>query len=178
MKNWKQKFSFREYLLPIFSSVGGNTGVFLNTLGLIRINASIYQMLRGALTIFSTLFAILFLKRKLHKYEITGLIMTVISLIVVGIAGVQMDSDVRFTWQDRIIGCSLIILAQVIQGAQLVYDEFMLKNYNLPVLFVVGMEGVWGLLIDLMIAQPLCLIIPGDDPSPLGGSLETGIDCN
>jgi drug/metabolite transporter (DMT)-like permease len=130
-------------------------------------------MLRGSLSIFSTIFAIIFLKRKFYAFQWIGIILTTISLVIVGIAGVQMYSgDNHYGTGDRIVGVILILIAQVLQGGQLVFDEFMLTRLRLPVMFVVGMEGIWGASIILGITEWLTFIIPGKDPSPLGGSLE------
>lgn len=167
----------KPYLLfPAFCATSGTIAVFINTVGLIRVNASIYMMIRGALSIFSSIFSVLFLKRTIHLYKWIGILLCMISLIIVGVAGTQMGNDDRFTWVDRVIGISIIFIAQIIQGAQLVFDEYMCQNCNLHPLWVVGMEGAWGVFINLVIVQPLCLIIPGSDPSPLGGSFESIVD--
>ena len=166
-------FNLRQYVVPCLSSTSASIAIYLNTVGLIRVNLSIYQMLRGALTIFSTLFSIVCLKKRFIAYQWIGIVLTIISLVIVGAAGVQMSGvDDRWQWQDRLLGVFLIILAQVLQGGQLVYDEYMSHDLGLPVMFIVGMEGVWGIFIELLIAQPLTIIIPGNDPSPLGGSME------
>ena len=166
-------FTLRQYVLPCLSSTSATIAVYLNTLGLIRVNLSIYQMLRGALTIFSTLFSILCLKKRFVAYQWIGIVLTITSLVIVGVAGVQMSGiDDRWQWQDRLLGVILIILAQVLQGGQLVYDEYMSHELGLPVMFIVGMEGVWGIVFEVLISQPLTAILPGSDPSPFGGSME------
>jgi hypothetical protein len=130
-------------------------------------------MLRGSLSIWSAFFAIIFLKRRFHAYQWIGLVFTVLSMIIIGIAGVQMSGfGTNYDWTDRLVGVILILGGQVLQGGQLVWDETMLTRFKLPVLLVVGMEGVWGMVIEIVIGQWFTFIFPGNDPSPLGGSLE------
>ncbi|OHS97899.1 Solute carrier family 35 member F6 [Tritrichomonas foetus] len=176
-----KKFSLYQWVIPVLNSVCATVAIFINTVGLARINVSIFMMLRGSLSIFSTLFSIIFLRKKFYHYQWLGIVMTIISLVIVGVAGVLMsdntkENDDRFTWVDRLFGVLIVLVAQIIQGWQLVFDEYMTQHLKLPVMLVVGMEGIWGCLIMIFIAFPFCFIIPGKDPSPFGGSLENVYD--
>jgi drug/metabolite transporter (DMT)-like permease len=84
-------FDLRSWVLPVFCALGSIFGVFLETVGLMRINASIYQMLRGSLSVSSTLWAMLILKRRYFCYQWIALVLTAASLAIVGTAGVQMN---------------------------------------------------------------------------------------
>jgi hypothetical protein len=46
------------------------------------------------------------------------------------------------------------------------------KKAELPVMFVVAMQGIWGIATELLILQWVTFLIPGNDPSPVGGSFE------
>jgi hypothetical protein len=130
-------------------------------------------MLRGSLSISSTLWGMLILKRRYPLFQWIALLLTAVSLVIVGFAGIQMNGlNNHYDWGERLIGVFVILAAEVVQGAQMVYNEWMLKNADLPVMFVVGMQGVWGIVFGLVILQWLTFLIPGRDPSPLGGSFE------
>jgi multidrug transporter EmrE-like cation transporter len=166
-------FDLRHWVLPVFVSLGAAFGVFFETIGLMRVNASIYQMLRGSLTISSTLWALLILKRRFPAHQWIGMGLSAAALVVVGTAGVQVTGiDNRYGWGQRLLGVGAILLAEVGQGAQMVYNEWLLKRADLPVMFVVGMDGVWGIVFELLILQWVTFLIPGKDPSPIGGSFE------
>ena len=169
-------YSFRKYLLPIFTSILGTIATFVMTAGLTRISVSIYMMLRGGLSIFSSIFSIIFLKRHILTHQWIGIGLNFISLIIVGISGTLSTSDSRHSWIDRLIGVLMVIGSIILQGAQLVWDEYMLQDLNIPIMLVVAMEGIWGVLISLFCVIPLCFIIPGNDPSQMGGSLENIFD--
>ena len=171
------KYSFKYYLLPIFSSICSSITLYLMVIGLEKINVSIYMMIRGSLPIFSTIFSIIFLKKKILKYQWFGIFFIILSLIIVGFSGIKMNNNNNnYTWKEKLFGIFLVLIGQIFHGIQFVYDEYLLKNIKLPILFVLGMEGIWGCIIFLFIVAPLSFIIPGKDPSILGSSLENIFD--
>lgn len=155
----------------------------LMTFGLIYINVSIFQMLRGSMVVFSTILSIIFLKKKIKSYEWIGISMSVAALIMIGIAGCNIPSsggdeggDGERTVGEKILGSVLVILSQLVQAAQIVAEEFVLKDVNVRALDIVGWEGLWGTAMMVLIAFPFAFIIPGKDASPLGTSLENFMD--
>jgi drug/metabolite transporter (DMT)-like permease len=166
-------FDLRHWVLPVFVSLGAAFGVFLETIGLMRVNASVYQMLRGSLTISSTLWALLILKRRFPAYQWIGMGLSAAALVIVGIAGVQITGiNNRYGWGQRLLGVIAILSAEIGQGAQMVYNEWLLKRADLPVMFVVGMDGIWGIVFEMLILQWVTFLIPGKDPFSIGGSFE------
>ena len=65
------------------------------------------------------------------------------------------------------------MVAQVIQAAQIVAEERLLKHVNMPGTLIVGYEGVWGVLIMCLIVFPLLRYLPGSD---YGDSQENTLD--
>lgn len=137
--------------------------------GLIYINVSIFQMLRGSMVIFTTILSRLFLKgRRVRRYQLVGVIIAVIGITVVGIAGVLVpQANQSLGFGKTLFGIILVLIAQVIQGAQTVVEEYLLSDLDTPPMRVVGFEGVWGFLIMVFIACPLAFLIPGSDYSPM-----------
>ncbi len=147
--------------------------------GLIYINVSIFQMLRGSMVIFTTILSRLFLKgRRVRRYQLVGVIIAVIGITVVGIAGVLVpQANQSLGFGKTLFGIVLVLIAQVIQGAQTVVEEYLLSDLDTPPMRVVGFEGVWGFLIMVLIACPLAYLIPGSDYSPMPhNSLENTYD--
>ena len=54
----------------------------------------------------------------------------------------------------------------------MIIEEKYLKQRNLEAPQVVGMEGLWGVILMLAIALPAVYLIPGDDQ----GSYENAVD--
>lgn len=155
----------------------------LMTFGLIYINVSIFQMLRGSMVIFSAILSIIFLKHKIPGYRWFGITCTIIGLVMVGVAGIYIppigdggEEEEQFTDGQKVLGSFLVILSQLVQAGQIVVEEFILKDVNMPALEIVGWEGIWGFLMMIFIAFPFALICPGKDPSPFGTSLENFMD--
>jgi len=168
----------------IMASIPSSFDLFASTLmtfGLIYINVSVFQMLRGSMVIFSAFLSIIFLNRHIHPYEWCAIIITIIALVCIGTAGIYIPQvgdteENHYTNYQKFIGCLLVVLSQLVQAGQIVTEEFILKDINMPALEIVGWEGIWGLVMMILIACPFAFICTGSDPSPLGGSLENIFD--
>lgn len=148
--------------LPAICDIIGTT---LMNVGLLFVVPSIYQMTRGALVLFVGLFSVIFLKRKLHLFQWFALFTVVLGVAIVGLAGAlfkdhkaalsavlmvrEATKQVVTTAQQpstlrAIIGVCLIAGAQIFTAFQFVLEEFILENYALEPLKVVGWEGIFG----------------------------------
>jgi len=137
-------------------------------MGFVFIPASVWQLLRGAEVIFAALFAVVFLKRQLYTFHYVGLALCVAGISTVGMASVWGAESAEAGPGARsanlmILGISLALAGQVVQAAQVIAEEWLLKDMDLPALQVIGYEGVWGVLLFLVFATPLLYIIPGSD---------------
>ena len=154
----------------------------LNFMGLLYINASVWQMLRGSMIIFSALLSIMFLKREMMPFHWVGIGMCVVGISCVGASSVlgseataSADADASSAADSSAatIGVLLVMIAQVIQAGQIVAEERLLKHVNLPGTLIVGYEGVWGAAIMAVVVFPLLAILPGSDT---GGVQENTFD--
>jgi len=149
--------------LPAVCDIIGTT---LMNVGLLFVVPSIYQMTRGALVLFVGLFSVIFLKRKLYLYQWFALFTVVTGVAIVGLAGalfkdhkaaassVELVKDMVIRQVTElaehpdtlrtIIGICLIAGAQIFTAFQFVLEEFILENYALEPLKVVGWEGIFG----------------------------------
>ncbi|KAL8949275.1 MAG: hypothetical protein Q9222_004598 [Ikaeria aurantiellina] len=167
----------RVFLLamPACCDIAGTT---LMNLGLLFVAASIYQMTRGALILFVGLFSVIFLHRKIYLYQWSALFIVVAGVAVVGLAGAiapnpQAQPDPRSTVEtaslfvrdslqeiraaavstgalQTILGVLMIAGAQIFTATQFVLEEWILEQYALEPLKVVGWEGIFGFLVTLV----------------------------
>lgn len=150
------------------------TGTTLMNVGLLFVAASIYQMTRGALVLFVGLFSVLFLRRKLYLYQWLALVVVVLGVALVGLAGVLFGNSQGHDPEDGVnvvsnlvrdmqttttstpegvavlIGVILIAAAQIFTASQFVLEEWVLENYAMAPLNVVGWEGIFGFLVTLI----------------------------
>ena len=149
------------------------------TFGLIYTPASIFQMLRGAMIIFSTILSRIFIGKKIRYSQLTGVIIACCAVVMVGAAAIgtpQTGLNETSGWQ-TFMGICLILIAQFIQACQLVAEEFFMKKVNIPPMRIVAFEGIFGFLETVMIAVPFAYFMPGTDYSSMKhNSLENTID--
>mmetsp|Transcript_124337 Transcript_124337/g.264934 ORF Transcript_124337/g.264934 Transcript_124337/m.264934 type:complete len:416 (-) Transcript_124337:93-1340(-) len=153
-------------------------------MGFLYIPASVWQLLRGAEMVFAAIFAVTCLGRKLFVFHWLGLLLCVMGIVLVGLASIwgeecqgkggqssddQNDSGLVF------LGMGLCLAGQVVQAAQVVAEEWLLNDVDLPGMQIVGFEGIWGGLAMLAFAFPILYWIPGSDHGHLEDERDTAI---
>lgn len=161
--------------LPACCDIAGTT---LMNVGLLFVAASIYQMTRGALVLFVGIFSVIFLHRKVHLYQWFALFIVVLGVAIVGLAGAiapnpqakpdpqtPIDSSVLFIRATinkvitvaktseaayTVLGVLMIACAQIFTATQFVLEEWILEQYALQPLKVVGWEGVFGFIVTVI----------------------------
>lgn len=135
------KFPELLLILPTLCDCMSTT---LMNLGLIYISASIFQMLRGSIVIFTGIISTLFLNKRYSFQKWLSLINIFLGITVVGFTNTNYDSTY--------IGIILIILAQIFSASQYVLEEKILIKYNISPLLSVGIEGIFGTIITIIIS--------------------------
>jgi len=151
-------------LFDLLGTVFGYIGLFYNS-------PSIWQMFRGSMIVFATLFSVTFLKRKMSKLKWMGVSMCVIAVVVVGIANMLSEGEQveKVDPELKVYGMAMIIVGMLFSGAQMVVEEYFMKGISIPPMCIVGMEGVWGVIITFVFIFPVVGRLPGDD---VGGCME------
>jgi len=120
----------------------------------VLIAASVVQMTRGAVVIFTCLFSVMFLGRKQHQYHLVGVFLVFLGITLVSmsslVSGPTSTSSAGPVHQ-KLLGIGLCIAAQVFQATMLVYEENIMSKYTIPPLLVVGMEGTFGFLFGVVL---------------------------
>lgn len=178
------KLAGRRIFLLAAPSCCDIAGTTLMNVGLLFVAASIYQMTRGALVLFVGLFSVLFLRRKLYLYQWLALVIVVLGVALVGMAGALFGDDPKrdISQEDAIatishtllqaraaaqtpeavkavIGVLLIAAAQIFTASQFVLEEWILENYAMAPLEVVGWEGVFGFSVTVVASIILYLAV-------------------
>lgn len=168
----------KKVMLVAYPAAFDIVATALCAVGMLYIPASVWQMLRGSSIVFACIFSILFLNRKMYVFNWLGLGLCVIGVCMVGIASVMGDKGSSSSDGDEagpegmLIGMSLVLLGQVVQAAQIIAEEFLMKSVDLPPMQIIGLEGFWGTLIMMVIVYPILWVMPGSD----GGHQEDPFD--
>ncbi|XP_056337157.1 solute carrier family 35 member F6 [Danio aesculapii] len=140
-------------------------------------SASSFQMLRGAVIIFTGLLSVAFLGRRLKPSQWFGILITILGLVVVGLADfVSGHGDDSHKLSEIITGDLLIIMAQIIVAVQMVLEEKFVYKHNVHPLKAVGTEGFFGFVILSLLLIPMFFIHVGsfaDNPRQV---LEDALD--
>lgn len=145
-------------------------GSVLASIGLMWITSSVYQLFRGSIVIFTGIWTVLFLKRKLKWESWAGIGFVVLGLIFVGISGFLNSNNntkgnsTNFSNTGLFIfGIATVIVGQFANSFQMVLEEKFLKDANVSPLYMIGWEGIFGLILTCGIAFPIVTNIPGSD---------------
>ena len=134
---------------------------------LLLIPVSTYQILKSINIPIIITFSYFFLNKEIKKYEILGSVLILIGLVVAGLSEYNFseNENANVTGNTNnsksIIGSLMIVLASFAHGSQSVYEEYLFSNYELHPLFVVGTEGIFGIIITTIIL--LCITLQNNN---------------
>eukprot|EP00824_Muranothrix_gubernata_P020083 TRINITY_DN40303_c0_g1_i1.p1 TRINITY_DN40303_c0_g1~~TRINITY_DN40303_c0_g1_i1.p1 ORF type:complete len:425 (-),score=94.90 TRINITY_DN40303_c0_g1_i1:7-1239(-) len=154
----KKKSHWMSYVYVCGPAVCDMLATGVMNIGLLWIPASVWQMLRGSMVIFSAILSVVFLKRRLRAYHWFGVAVVISALVMVGIStiyGPPPPGEEDVDTSHELVGIILVVVAQLIQASQIVIEEFLLKGINLEPLLIVGLEGFWGFSITSFIILPV-----------------------
>ncbi|KAL8602688.1 hypothetical protein ACOMHN_058641 [Nucella lapillus] len=157
------------FLLPTVCDLVGTS---LAGIGLVYVDASVWQMLRGSIIIFAGILSKVFLKRKLYPIHWLGMMVVMGGLVLVGCSSI-FRSHHNVSASHTMLGILLILGSQMISAAQMVIEELFLKSRGYHPLQVVGMEGSFGLFLMTFVVLPAMYFIPG---SGVNGRYENSLD--
>jgi hypothetical protein len=157
--NWKLYFSAA---LPALCDLSATS---LMNVQLLYINASVWQMLRGSMVIFSSIFCAFILKRPHYPYMWWAILCVVCALTVVGFAAVMSTGAGKegVSTERTILAIFLTIVAQLIQATQLVIEDFLLHDLDTHPLQLVGLKGFWGFVLCTSLAFPVIQNVSGQE---------------
>lgn len=123
---------WKPYVLIAVPSIFDMVATSVMTMGLVYIDVSVMQMLRGTMVVFATIMNILFLRRRVRLYQWIAIIGTVSACALVGASCIlgSMGSTTAKPWNLQIFGCFLVVISQLIQSGQIVAEDFLLSDVD------------------------------------------------
>jgi len=162
----KDRISLRTYFLLAIPASFDLLGTMLSQIGLLYVTPSLYMLIRCFVIVVTAILKVTVLKTRLAKHEWLGVFINFLAMCLV--SAPSFFAPMSSSGRDPRIGILFIVLSCLIQGAQYVFEEKVMANDGAPALIVVGMEGLWGVIISLAICWPIFYLIPGSDK----GSME------
>jgi len=152
----------------------------VSSVGLIWVDASTNQMLRGSMVVFTAVFSVMIFRRCLPNMKWIGVGIVVAGLLLVGLSSVLQKSidgdsgdDTQATASQVSIGIALVFLGSALNGFQNVMEEKLMKGTDCHPLLVVGWEGFFGIFLASFLLLPISSTIPGDDCGKAEDTLDT-----
>jgi hypothetical protein len=166
---------WKIYFLSAAPSCCDLVGTALGNIGLLWIEPSVWQMLRGSMVLFSSVFCAFILKRDHHPYMWWSVLMIMIGEVIVGVSSVCSNGAAKVGVSTGKVVAAIILTvgAQVIQAAQIVVEDFFMHDLVVSPVFVVGLEGMWGTILTCAIFLPATYYLPGEEG---GGVHEDTLD--
>jgi len=145
------------YFLLLIPSLFDLVATALCMLGLLHVEVSIYQMLRGSAIIFVAILKHFVLQDKLKGFMWLGVFWNCVSIILVG--GVAIMSAAPADGEDNgkrpMLGVGLIMAGAFVQSLQYAFEEkVMSMDVSAPPLLLIGMEGFWGTIVSAALVCP------------------------
>ena len=124
-------------------------------ISLIFLPGSIYQMLKGSIIIFALLLSIFVLKNKHNISHYSGAFLVIIGFILVGfssyISNLNSNEKNKTDFKIIFLGIILILISQMVQACQVIYEENIMKNYYIHPFQFAGYEGFYGCIFSIII---------------------------
>ena len=127
----------------------------LRLVAMVMIAASIVQIMRASIMVYAAILTVLFLKKKLYRHHLASLITILFGVVLVGIAAYTAPGDsysVIYSGKDIAIGIILLQVGEFMGAWQHIFEERYLQGCeSLDPMIVVGYEGLWGGLVQIII---------------------------
>jgi len=154
------------FAIPALCDIVGTGTMYA---GLCLSSASVFQMMRGSVVIFTAALSVVWLKRKIYGYQWFSVALVTIGITIVGVASIMnKPADTgSATAKDPtgiLLGDVLIVLAQIVTAFQMCIEEKLFTTYNTPALKAVGLEGLFGFCFLSVILVPMYYIKISDVP--------------
>jgi len=152
------------------------TATSLMYIGLNFTYASSFQMLRGAVIVFTALLSVAFLRRFIIAKAWLGIAFVICGLATVGISDVVFNSTTEYGPNMIITGDLIIVAAQIITAVQMVVEEKFVNKKDIHPLQAVGYEGLFGATILGLLLIPMYYIPAPGFSTNSRGVLEDALD--
>jgi len=147
-------------------SVFDLSATVLMVFGLLRINASIWMLLRGGGIVFVALMKQFVLKHELKPSMWVGVGVIGVAVVMVGESS-QIGGKSDEAGKDASgagVGVLLTLAGTFMQSVQYCYEEKVMSgDISAPPWLLIGMEGLCGTLLCTVVLYPLCYYCPGPD---------------
>lgn len=153
-ENQGKSLHLSKFLMAI-PSFFDTVGSILQLVATQLLPASVIQMLRGGVIIFTSIFSRIILGRIVHRHQIFGLSICLVGFVLVGIASIVAPTDPTVINANTgvggiVLGLVLSVTSIICFGLQFIVEEKIQMTNEIPPMRMIGLEGLFGVLFMLM----------------------------
>lgn len=144
------KVDAKTFINMILPSVLEFVGQVMFLMGVMYIPMSLSLTLKGARVVFSALLLVIFLKRKLFAFHWAAVVSTIVGLVIASIPSLlEKKKGHEKSGSDAAIGIALVLGGEFIRSMRTVVEEKMMKKLKYDPLLVVGLQGLYALILSI-----------------------------
>lgn len=158
----KTKLPLSMYFVIAIPALLDLGGMVFSVAGLVYLDVSIFQMISNSLILFAALMKHYVLKDLLHKFHWVGVFWIVVSVIIGGISALLESrmsgnaNDNSVTATDTLVGVALVIAGTALLAGEIVIAEKLMSlDVSVPPLLLVGMLGLWSVVLSIFVMFPV-----------------------
>lgn len=150
----------------IVPALADSCSSMLQYMGLSFISGSTYQMFKGASIVTTAIFSKILVNMVLEKRHFVGCGMAILGILIVGSSSfIESNSSGESTFvsyllskDQEFVGYILMLISLIFNGFFYAYEQFLLKKHSINPMEMVGYEGVFGIIIILVVTTILSFI--------------------
>lgn len=140
--------TIRTYFYLIIPALFDCIATVLSMIGLLYLDVSIYQLLRGSGIIFVALIRHYALQQELYRFQWIGVSWNVVSVFLVGATAMfnsSSESNKDANLESALIGVAFMLAGTFVQAMMFVFEEKVMVHdeVKVPPVLLFGMEGLW-----------------------------------
>ncbi len=111
---------------------------------------TVFQMILGSVVIYTPLLSRIFLKKKLYKHTIIGILLSIIAFGLICGFSFMLDKSTDqpdYDFRTILTAIGLMLIGLLFTSIQRVYEEYLLKNIETSVYRFIGLEGLFGVFL-------------------------------
>ena len=164
------ELNFRRALFIVVPSFCDLFASVLSNISVLYLDVSVVLMLRGSTVLFTGLISRFYLRRDVFGYQWIAIAVVLFALMLVSVAAVmshgesgkvkkKVKTGIGFT----IAGIVIKVASKLLQSVRLLIEEDLTHVQQIPSVLLVGLEGVWSLLLCGTVFLPMVNALPGPE---------------
>ena len=157
VRNARRVWVWRPVVLLGVSTVFNLSAGALANVSMLYLNYSVSLMLRSSTVIFGALISVFYMKRPLMKFQLVGLVLTVVAIVIISVSALGSGSHTTHREASGSVTAWYIVvrtLSKSLQAVAMIVEEYVMNNYEMTPVEASGVSGVWSFVFASVLLLP------------------------